>query len=316
MILILSNDTDQSTNDVIDWLIFYNANFKRINFSDSLRVNKACIDGSISFELELIKTGEIIHSNDISFFWYRRGDLNIYLDSDIQETDYISREQERLKQFIYHFLVKKVPSIGNYYDNDINKLIVLSLAADLGISVPKTLVTTNKNELGEFLKNNGEVITKAIDNSLNLTSLVNHNAFTNSEDEFFYSLFQVCVSKFIELRIFFLQNQFWATAIFSQNDEQTKVDFRNYNYSKPNRMSPYQLPLWLIKKLTLLNNRLGLTSGSIDMILSTEGDYILLEINPIGQFRNFSYFSNYNLEQKIARYIIDHEKEITPIQLY
>ena len=55
---------------------------------------------------------------------------------------------------------------------------------------------------------------------------------------------------------------------------------------------------------------MGLTSGSIDMILTLKGDYILLEINPIGQFRNFSYFSNYYLEQKIAQHMLDYEKSI------
>ena len=30
MIMINSNDTDQSTNDIIDWLKFYGAKFKRV----------------------------------------------------------------------------------------------------------------------------------------------------------------------------------------------------------------------------------------------------------------------------------------------
>ena len=31
-------------------------------------------------------------------------------------------------------------------------------------------------------------------------------------------------------------------AIFSQLDEKTKYDFRNYNHGKPNRNIPYKLP--------------------------------------------------------------------------
>ena len=32
---------------------------------------------------------------------------------------------------------------------------------------------------------------------------------------------------------------FYSSAIFSQNDPKTSVDFRNYNKDKPNRTPPY-----------------------------------------------------------------------------
>ncbi|MDR2836176.1 MAG: hypothetical protein LBV69_08305 [Bacteroidales bacterium] len=40
MILILSEDHDQSTNDIIDWLIFYKKEFVRINLSDKCEIIK------------------------------------------------------------------------------------------------------------------------------------------------------------------------------------------------------------------------------------------------------------------------------------
>lgn len=43
-------------------------------------------------------------------------------------------------------------------------------------------------------------------------------------------------------------------AIFSQNDDQTKVDFRNYNINKPNRNVPFMLPNELESKIKLLMN--------------------------------------------------------------
>lgn len=313
MIIINSSDSDQSTNDIIDWLKYYDAKFKRINFSDKILVKNLEISENIKFELEFLESGEVIKSNEITFFWYRRGDLNINIRSEINEKEYINKENNKLKEFIYYFLVNNIPSLGNYYDNYINKLIVLSEAQNLGISTPNTLVTTDKKSLIDFIKREKNIISKGIDNSLKLTYAVEDIMIKESNDDFFYSLFQSNVEKFIELRIFFLKNDFWATAIFSQNDEKTKIDFRNYNYLKPNRLSPYKLPIWLIIKLKKLNNRLKLTSGSIDMILTKDGEYVFLEINPIGQFRNFSYFSNYNLEQIIAKYIIKNEKKSCPI---
>lgn len=89
-------------------------------------------------------------------------------------------------------------------------------------------------------------------------------------------------------------------AIFSQNDSQTKIDFRNYNHSTPNRNVPYKLPEELEHKLTNLSKKIGINCGSIDMIVTKNDDYIFLEINPIGQFGMVSNPCNYYLHEKIA----------------
>ena len=47
------------------------------------------------------------------------------------------------------------------------------------------------------------------------------------KEEFFYTLLQNQVEKKLELRIFYLDNTFYSTAIFSQSSDLTKVDFRN-----------------------------------------------------------------------------------------
>ena len=292
MVIINSNETDQTTNDIIDWLIFYGVNFKRINVSDNLVVKNLIINHEVNFELIFIDTGEVIKSKEITFYWYRRGDLNIYLKPDPKLGDCFANEQDKLKQFVHHYLVNRVPSIGNFYDNDINKLIVLEEAAKLGISIPDTLITIDKECLLDFYNKHSKIVTKAINNIANasLTRLVQIEDIEDSDPSFFYTLFQCYTEKFVELRIFFLKGTFWASAIFSQSDEKTKVDFRNYNYDKPNRITPFKLPVEIERRLKELNDKLELSSGSIDMILTCEDTYVLLEINPIGQFRNFSYF--------------------------
>jgi glutathione synthase/RimK-type ligase-like ATP-grasp enzyme len=54
--------------------------------------------------------------------------------------------------------------------------------------------------------------------------------------------------------------------------------------------------------------KLGLDSGSIDMIVSTEGKYIFLEVNPVGQFGMVSYPCNYYIERDIADYLSQPKK--------
>ena len=52
---------------------------------------------------------------------------------------------------------------------------------------------------------------------------------------------------------------------------------------------------------------LGLISGSIDLILSNNKDYYFLEVNPEGQYDWVSVFGGYNLDKKIAKYMINYE---------
>ena len=93
-------------------------------------------------------------------------------------------------------------------------------------------------------------------------------------------------------------------AIFSQSDEKTKTDYRNYNRVKPNRNVPYKLPQDVEDKICLFMDASGLDTGSIDIIKSTDGRYVFLEVNPCGQFDWLSGNCNYYIEQKIAHYLM------------
>ncbi|WP_293933429.1 hypothetical protein [Sphingobacterium sp. UBA6645] len=45
---------------------------------------------------------------------------------------------------------------------------------------------------------------------------------------------------------------------------------------------------------------LGFNTGSIDLILTPDGDYVFLEINPEGQFGMVPHPCNYFLEREMA----------------
>ena len=51
-------------------------------------------------------------------------------------------------------------------------------------------------------------------------------------------------------------------------------------------------------------NKLDLISGSLDFILDIEGDFVFLEVNPVGQFGMVDFPCNYGLHRKIAEYLI------------
>jgi glutathione synthase/RimK-type ligase-like ATP-grasp enzyme len=121
-------------------------------------------------------------------------------------------------------------------------------------------------------------------------------------------LVQNYIEKKYELRIFFLGGQFYSVAIFSQQDEKTKLDFRNYNDERPNRIVSYKLPESVEVKLKNLVCLIKMDSGSIDLIVTKENDYIFLEINHVGQFLWTSDSCNLNFDEKVAIHLINLSK--------
>jgi D-alanine-D-alanine ligase-like ATP-grasp enzyme len=58
---------------------------------------------------------------------------------------------------------------------------------------------------------------------------------------------------------------------------------------------------------------LSLKTGSVDFILDQNDKYYFLEVNPIGQFGMVSYPCNYNLEKKVAYFLINETEKLKTI---
>ncbi len=91
-------------------------------------------------------------------------------------------------------------------------------------------------------------------------------------------------------------------AIFSQNDSKTEVDFRKKTEDSQVRNVPYRLPEHIREKLIEVAAKLRLDTGSFDMIVDTDNNYIFLEVNPLGQFSMTSFPCNYYLERKLQKH--------------
>jgi len=197
-----------------------------------------------------------------------------------------------------------------------NKLIYLQKAAECGLLIPATLISSDKNVLHSFKYK--KKITKSIQDIFGAVYNFTHyfslteqadNCFLNKQLNFFFpSLIQMQLNKLFELRIFFIKNEFYSMAIFSQENNKTKIDYRNNDKRFPNRYVPFKLPFHIQDKLSNLIKWTNLNTGSIDMVVTTSMDYYFLEINPCGQFGFVSENCNYFIDKRIAKYLI-YEKE-------
>ena len=313
MILILSANDDQTTNLVIDWICSAFIRLNSENFIEGIQLELN--SDFITQEISLFKNF-VVNLSDIKSFWYRRDDFVLSINSEkiIVEEDSIrfnlEKEWDKLKDFL-HLYCESKNSIGSYgKEKSQNKLTCLSLAQKIGLEIPPTLITTNKSDLLAFIQQQGECITKSISNMFQIkrpdffqvigTQIITDDLIDKLGDSFFPTLIQKRIEKAFELRIFYLKGVFYSMAIFSQSDERTSLDYRDYNRVKPNRNIPYILPNDIELKLKLLMDKLELNTGSIDIMVTPENEYVFLEVNPTGQFGWLSQNCNYYLEEKIA----------------
>lgn len=300
--------------------------YVRVNLKDKLEFVELSLSSlrNLSFRFNLKEQNYSL--NDINSYWFRRGNINLkQFNPELNKTDdlqdeiayRLSEDQFVLEQIIFNLFESK-RSLGSRDKAIVNKLTVLFRAQALGIDIPKTKILTQSEQALSFLqfeKNN--VITKAVTESImlpdkigsreyyvNYTEKVYKEDFKRSES-FFPSLFQEALDKKFELRIFYLAGKFFSMAIFSQLDEQTSVDFREYNYKKPNRTVPFNLPELIKDKLKKLMSVLNLDTGSIDMVVTKNERYVFLEVNPVGQFGMVSKPCNYRIEKEISKYLLN-----------
>lgn len=250
-------------------------------------------------------------------FWYRCGHLQQNTNCKLSDKlliHYLNEEWKLIRLFIYEN--KLTRSLGSYTgeQND-NLLVDLVLAKLAKMEVPNTIVATEKHILEKFLhENKYSIISKplrqypVLQNSNNIFCASGAFKLKTEDINLIYksfcpTLFQEYIEKLYEVRIFYLKGKCYSMAIFSQLDEKTKTDYRNYNREKPNRNVPYNLPKDIEDKIRLFMDKSDLDTGSIDMIKSTDGRYVFLEVNPCGQFDWLSVNCNYYIEKKIAHYL-------------
>jgi len=321
MILIFSEECERTTDEVVQWLILNGKKFLRINREDEVRIlNVSPSKGIIEVEVN----GRVFDLCQFSNIWYRRGSLapncvKVAISElgnqphRVQQVgQFLSNEWKILQHYMFFVLERKRGAIGSFSKSFINKPIVLSFAKECGLAIPETVITGNGSVLYDELKCK-PLITKPISEAVTfrnadgssskmLTTSVQELSF-DRDSEFFPSLVQHRIEKWIELRIFFVKDTYYSMAIFSQNNAKTSIDFRNYDDERPNRMVPFLLPQLVQKRLRNLMDKLGLDTGSIDMIVTPQKEYFFLEINPVGNIEMVSKNCNYPIEMEIAKYL-------------
>lgn len=217
-----------------------------------------------------------------------------------------------------------------FHDAFEEKCAQLWIAADVGLHIPSTLYTAHLPYAKDFYdEHSGSIIYKPFRPFFKvvptkpgeqskiaklLTNRVSAQHFERAQNAVpTPGIFQPYVEKQFEIRIVVIGRELFACAIDSQNSERSREDWRRYDIENT-PYTPYDLPTDLADKIRRYMDRLGLVFGSIDMIVTPEGDHVFLEINPNGQFDWIAQLSGLPIYQHLAAMLragsIDYKAEL------
>jgi glutathione synthase/RimK-type ligase-like ATP-grasp enzyme len=268
-----------------------------------------------------------VDSREVTSVWFRReGDpvLAQGLEGDCRE--FARQESIKQLYGFYDFLgCKWVNDYASEYKAS-NKPYQLLVAREVGLSIPETLMTNDPLAVKDFHESNGgRTLFKSFGSSMrsgrNEFATQVREAYAGkfamapelpcheSGGEHKYLLFaqlldseklrqidsiitcplifQKYVEKHVDIRVTVVGDAVFSAAIYSQEYEGTKVDFRSQVLQPPDKMPrhvPFQLPASVEEKVMALMRRLGLLFGCIDILLTPDGDFVFLEVNPAGQW--------------------------------
>lgn len=312
MILIISDDDDYSTFKVLLWLEKFKAPFQLLCPKSDFEVIEIVI--SDSEEDILFKINDkMIRYSEITCVWYRRGGIQFdFIKSENIKSKFHNRELRRIKEFVIYKLNLK-PKITPIEEGSVNKLQLLSIAKKVGLKIPKTIISSSKNIKDKL--DNKKIFMKPVAENRIFNDYAASFSYTyrmlekeNLRLNFALTQFQEYSEKELEIRIFHLNGKNYSMAMFTQSNDATKLDFRVWGLEKPNRCVPHILPNEIEVKINKLMNLCGHNSGSLDLIYN-KGEYVFIELNPIGQYDMVSVPCNYNLDKVIAKELIHlHEK--------
>ena len=170
----------------------------------------------------------------------------------------------------------------------------LKRAGALGFELPPTVVTNCPEDvLALHREHGGKIVSKQAakafsstlgDHMIRYTELVSPRDLAHIDAiAHCPMIFQGYVPKLVELRVTVVGQQVFAAEIHSQTTNHTRHDWRRYDHGQTPHL-PHELPRDVERRCVRLVEQLGLQYGAIDLVLTPDGRYVFLEINPNGQY--------------------------------
>jgi len=293
-VLIVTNDHDEHADAVIlelnkrDVPVF---RFHPEDFPHACSVSLEIQDGRVQGELR--NADRRVTFDDICAAWYRRS-RNLYMGP-------VSRTSEKLADYVKAqstaTVVAVCAGLQTLWVSHPFKLrrgevkaLQLAEASRAGLKIPHTLISNDPARAATFTDALGDTecaikplmaigVTDEQGYRLPLTTTLPPGHSLESV-ALAPTMLQPYVDKAFELRCVVIGDTIFCAKLDSQADEKSRIDWRGGNP----RHELFALPEHVEASIHRLMDSFELNFASLDMIVTPEGEFVFLELNPNGQW--------------------------------
>jgi glutathione synthase/RimK-type ligase-like ATP-grasp enzyme len=309
MILVVSYPGEEHTAQVVDHLTRAGREVVQIDLAEFPAQRQIEFSWSNTCKPEFFTQhdGRRVNLANASAVWWRRV-TNFAVDPAMGYGEHSAFAHSETSQAVYGMLDSLSCPWMNPREADAaahHKPYQWTLAHELGLKLPRTLVTTNAQAAREFIDSvrPAKVVFKAFLAAIQEwreTRLIEQEDLDRLElVRYAPVIFQEYVPG-VDLRITMIGDDIFAA----------EIDVRNTSYEVDMRMvvgeglvKAVTLPQAVQTQLRKLQHRLKLVYGAIDMRRTEEGEYVFLEVNPAGQWLFVEQRTGLPIARALADYL-------------
>jgi glutathione synthase/RimK-type ligase-like ATP-grasp enzyme len=293
-VLIITNEHDSHADAVVlelnkrDVPVF---RFHPDDFPHACSVSIEVQDGSV--EGEIVTSTRTVAFKDICAAWYRRPQSLFAWNINPLSTelhDYVRAQSSLTLRTLCGSLQTLWVCHPYKLQHAEIKALQLAEASKAGLKTPRTLISNRPAKAAAFIDQLGE--TECAIKPLMPSGVKDEDGYRMpltttlpkghplDSVALAPTIFQPYVSKAAELRCVVIGKKIFSVRINSQANASTHKDWRAADC----QLEPFTLPERVEASLLRLMDSFGINFASLDMILTPEGEFVFLELNPNGQW--------------------------------
>ncbi len=184
-------------------------------------------------------------------------------------------------------------------------------AREIGFDIPRTLVTNDAEEVRAFVSSSPrQVIYKGLSQPRDMeagkvlfTGVLTPERLAKIDAiRITPGIFQERVDKAYELRVTVIGSRIFTVKIHSQAHPDASLDWRRSLHDVAYEV--VELPRAIEDKISKFMQAFGLIYGAFDFIVTPDGNYVFLEINPSGQFMWLEYATGLEITAELVDLLI------------
>jgi glutathione synthase/RimK-type ligase-like ATP-grasp enzyme len=192
------------------------------------------------------------------------------------------------------------------------KFLQLHVASDAGFEIPVTCATSVAADAHRFVEGracvaktvaggrvrDGDAVLDLYTAAVDRAQLTDDRLITLAP-----VVFQERVARHAEIRVTIVGEKVFATQITVTDASDENVDWRA---APPAQLqyTPHSLPAAVSKACSRVVDALGLAYGAIDLLLTSDGRYVFLEVNPSGQWGWIERETGQPISRELARLLL------------